>query len=494
MRRYFSFFYIKGFGVLVLMLFITSAQAAGLSDLEHQVRLFTAGQDAYFSPLSTSRAHDYLGAALLARSNHQAEMQQQAMAKVVSTLHEARSHAVDFRKRYAALLAQRTEARHALHYPSIRDQAGAASPTLMLNKGETSLSATIRADERGALNDASQSAKEAVKWYQQAIAAALPELVTMATETLDRARAGNAKYYTPVLYGEAKQELAAQQGFMNGSLSQLPAHPYHLLRVAADTLALTKQVKAWRKKRGSHEALVLAARAEHRALATLLGITVDSADPTKDVSQASLKKAIIGLQQQLVDERKTDAKAMVALRAETASTLKKQLAELRQQLTGTKRQQLTDLKAAFAAKLERETFDSRRQAGLRQLFAKGEAKIMINVDGSILLRLTGLHFHSGHSTVASGQLPLLGKVAKALALYKERNAHIEGHTDNRGDMKRNRALSLKRAESVRDVLITSGVAASRLKALGYGDIYPIASNGVKRGRAMNRRIDVVIQP
>ena len=61
-----------------------------------------------------------------------------------------------------------------------------------------------------------------------------------------------------------------------------------------------------------------------------------------------------------------------------------------------------------------------------------------------------------------------------------------------GEVKANQKLSLKRAEAVRDFLIAAGTDAGRLKALGYGEVRPIASNEFKKGRAMNRRIDVAI--
>jgi len=47
---------------------------------------------------------------------------------------------------------------------------------------------------------------------------------------------------------------------------------------------------------------------------------------------------------------------------------------------------------------------------------------------------------------------------------------------------------------VRDFLISSGVSSARLKALGFGEVRPIASNDYEKGREMNRRIDVIIQP
>jgi outer membrane protein OmpA-like peptidoglycan-associated protein len=64
---------------------------------------------------------------------------------------------------------------------------------------------------------------------------------------------------------------------------------------------------------------------------------------------------------------------------------------------------------------------------------------------------------------------------------------IGGHTDNTGDKIKNKTLSQNRAKSVKDYLISKGVDASRLSAIGYGDSKPIADNKTEQGRAQNRR-------
>ena len=69
---------------------------------------------------------------------------------------------------------------------------------------------------------------------------------------------------------------------------------------------------------------------------------------------------------------------------------------------------------------------------------------------------------------------------------------IEGHTDSRGNPKRNLLLSQRRAEAVRQYLISKGVAPDRLQAVGYGDTRPIAPNDTRKGRAANRRVEFII--
>ncbi len=70
---------------------------------------------------------------------------------------------------------------------------------------------------------------------------------------------------------------------------------------------------------------------------------------------------------------------------------------------------------------------------------------------------------------------------------------IEGHTDNIGDDQYNQDLSLRRAQSVQDYLMSQGVSGGKLNVIGLGDKKPLAPNDSPANRAKNRRIEIVIQ-
>lgn len=87
----------------------------------------------------------------------------------------------------------------------------------------------------------------------------------------------------------------------------------------------------------------------------------------------------------------------------------------------------------------------------------------------------------------------IAKAAQFLANYPNMDAVIEGHTDAKGSDTYNQQLSQRRAEAVRNALISQhGVDAARIRAVGYGEARPIASNATEAGRAQNRRVMVVI--
>jgi len=84
---------------------------------------------------------------------------------------------------------------------------------------------------------------------------------------------------------------------------------------------------------------------------------------------------------------------------------------------------------------------------------------------------------------------ILDNVAKVLKKYPEEEIGIVGHTDNFGTDKYNMDLSKRRAVSVKNYLIASGINSARLFTSGCGERLPIADNAQAEGRAINRRIE-----
>jgi chemotaxis protein MotB len=107
-----------------------------------------------------------------------------------------------------------------------------------------------------------------------------------------------------------------------------------------------------------------------------------------------------------------------------------------------------------------------------------------------------LLFASGSATLEPGADQLLHEVAQLLNLDKSHPITVEGHTDNQpihnAQFPSNWELSTARATNVVRYLITQGVSAYRLGAVGYADLHPIASNATAAGRAENRRVEIVL--
>ena len=88
--------------------------------------------------------------------------------------------------------------------------------------------------------------------------------------------------------------------------------------------------------------------------------------------------------------------------------------------------------------------------------------------------------------------PYLDRVARLLREKTAKNIALEGHTDNVGTAEYNADLSWRRAESVRNALLVRGLSADRMVLAGFGLDKPVAPNDTEIGRALNRRVEVIV--
>lgn len=111
----------------------------------------------------------------------------------------------------------------------------------------------------------------------------------------------------------------------------------------------------------------------------------------------------------------------------------------------------------------------------------------VTYDANTLLN-ESVAFASGSAVIPDSAKVRLAQIANVLA-EDNRKLLIVGHSDNQGDAAMNRKLSLARAASVVEFLISNGVAADNLAADGAGPDKPIADNQTAEGRQKNRRIE-----
>jgi outer membrane protein OmpA-like peptidoglycan-associated protein len=117
----------------------------------------------------------------------------------------------------------------------------------------------------------------------------------------------------------------------------------------------------------------------------------------------------------------------------------------------------------------------------------------LRVKGGVEIRLPEAPlFDTDEAALRPGQSPLLDRVAVVLK-RSMRPVLIEGHTDNDGPLVYNRTLSEARAQSVAQALIVRGVPAERITTRGMAWLRPIASNDTAQGRALNRRVEILVR-
>jgi outer membrane protein OmpA-like peptidoglycan-associated protein len=114
--------------------------------------------------------------------------------------------------------------------------------------------------------------------------------------------------------------------------------------------------------------------------------------------------------------------------------------------------------------------------------------MVITLSGAVL-------FASAKSDLFPAAQVKLNDVANALTKEDPLSKIVvEGHTDSQGAAAYNQDLSQRRAQAVRDYLVSRGIAGDRITAQGFGPTRSIADNGSTEGRANNRRVEIVVQP
>ena len=99
-------------------------------------------------------------------------------------------------------------------------------------------------------------------------------------------------------------------------------------------------------------------------------------------------------------------------------------------------------------------------------------------------------FDTGKASIKFESAEILSQIINVLKKFPKSRFRIEGHTDSTGKKAKNITLSQNRADAVKIYLIQGGIASDRLESVGYGPEKPIASNKTKKGRELNRRVEI----
>jgi len=136
---------------------------------------------------------------------------------------------------------------------------------------------------------------------------------------------------------------------------------------------------------------------------------------------------------------------------------------------------------------------------LAQEIKDKQVRLKMEKKGLVVTFVAEVLFDPGKAELKKESFPILDKVARVLKEeVPQHHISIEGHTDNQpirySPWKSNWELSAHRALSVLHYLKKEGVSPQRMSVSGFGEYKPVASNATAEGRALNRRVEIVIVP
>lgn len=121
-----------------------------------------------------------------------------------------------------------------------------------------------------------------------------------------------------------------------------------------------------------------------------------------------------------------------------------------------------------------------------------DAKVERVGEGIVVEFNSNVLFGFDESTLSADARTNLDKLVKVLDAYPDTDIEIQGHTDSKGSVAYNQALSERRATAVSGYLAGQGTSDSRLTIKGYGETVPKYENSTAEGRTENRRVEFLI--
>ena len=354
-------------------------------------------------------------------------------------------------------------------------------------EAEEALEQAAKTLEDGNLNGAQSKARKAERLYRQVELESIKANYLDETKTLlEEARKKDVRKYAPLTLAKAQELVERAEKFLveNRYDTDEPRQIAQEAKYEAKhALYLAQLIETLDKEKKTVEAILLDSETPIRKIADEFNLNARFAqgfdEPTAAIVQKiqDLQKQNASLEQDLSDKR-------VQL-----TTLQDQVTRMESQLGDLKTKEATLTQIMEQQQILREKF-----ARVENAFTPEEAKI-VREGETVIIRLYGLTFPVGKSTIETQYFGLLSKVIKAIDEYPESGVTVEGHTDSWGSDATNQKLSTERAEAVQEYLLaSSGIDAARIIAVGYGETKPIAPNETTEGRRKNRRIDIVIHP
>jgi len=138
-------------------------------------------------------------------------------------------------------------------------------------------------------------------------------------------------------------------------------------------------------------------------------------------------------------------------------------------------------------------------SALQDELKRGSVVLEQHGDKLTLALSSGELFGKGRVTMTPAGTTLVKRIGVALRKFRPQSVEVAGHTDSipvkydpRRPFKDNAELSRARAENAGKALIKGGLGADRVRAVGYADARPIATNDTEEGRSKNRRVEIVV--
>jgi len=433
------------------------------------------------APNGYNAAYEQYLEAHLSATSDQKEAANNTAAKGDKTLKKAISRAQSSKKLFSEVLDARNRA---------LETGGAQRYPKEIGELDNDFTKTARLVEKGSVEKAKQRRHDLQSAYSELELRALKDgTVSLASTAIANAKQANAPKLAPKTLASAEEELNLAQSVLEvdrTNRDKANAQANQAVVLANRSAHIAKSVERYKARDYTEEDIVLAHQKDIAHIGQAMGKTIRF-DKPNDVTVKTLGNDI----KSLVDTNSQYKLRIVALEAqlvqvsdshqqELARTKAKYTGEL--SVLGKSKEELARMQKEQSARFER----------VQSLFNNKEANIF-RQKNNVLLSVHGFKFPSGSAEIRPENFALLNKVTKAISEFKNSKVIVSGHTDSTGTSTINKVLSDVRAQNVAKFFNEiGGIPATRLQSAGHGQEKPIASNQTLDGRALNRRVEILI--
>ncbi len=319
----------------------------------------------------------------------------------------------------------------------------------------------------------------------------VPLDLLQARNALRIAQMQGAEKYAPESFAKAQQALASAEDYQKRKQKNSVVTTARAAVQAAEdsrTIAVKRQEdeRIANQQRSEAEQTAAAKAAQGAEARQRAQAEQQKAEAEMQQASAEKQKAIAEQQKAVAEQQKAAAERASAADAQARTEAEKAQAAAEQAKAAAQADAQRQQEAAAQAEREKQELRAKLLAQFNKVLpTRDTARGLVVNMGDVL-------FDTAKSNLRPAALVALARLSGVVLNYPSLHLDIEGHTDSTGSVNFNQTLSEKRANAVRDFLITQGLSADSLTATGLGQNNPVASNSTAAGRQQNRRVEIVV--
>ena len=292
------------------------------------------------------------------------------------------------------------------------------------------------------------------------------------------AKAAGAQQYAPDSLAKAEDMLQRAEDYLQRKQGRTP-----IGTAARGASQMAEDARVLTLRRKEQERLDAERRAHEEAQAKA---EADAEASRRNAEQAQAQSDEDARRRAQAEAANADAQQRQAAALAAQQQAQAEADAARQATQDAQRQTAAAEQARQQAEQQKEEMRARLLAQLNQVLQTRDTA------RGLIVSMPDVLFDFNKYTLKPEARERLARISGIVLAYPDLHLNIEGYTDSIGSDEYNQILSEKRAATVRDYLISSGVSINNVVAQGFGKTNPVADNSTPAGRKLNRRVDMVV--